>query len=167
MQKHIDSTIYKNNTNYFTRIIDSPIGKIVAISDDSTITNLDFIDDTTEYTNSDHPLLIQLEKELMEYFGQNRKIFTLPLNPKGTPFQKGVWTTLKTIPYGETLSYAAEAQRFGNSKAVRAVASANGRNPISILIPCHRVISSSGKIGGYSGGVEKKEFLLALEKEKY
>lgn len=152
-----------NNTTDFTCTIDSPMGKIIATTDQNGITNLDFIDEATEHINSNHPFLLQLEKELMEYFEQKRKIFTLPLNPKGTPFQLGVWETLKTIPYGETLSYASEAEKFGNSKAVRAVANANGKNPISILIPCHRVISSSGKIGGYSGGVEKKEFLLALE----
>lgn len=152
-----------NNTTDFTRIIDSPIGKIIAAADHNGITNLDFIDEIIGHIDSNHPFLLQLEKELIEYFEQKRKIFTLPLNPKGTPFQRGVWETLKTIPYGQTLSYASEAQRFGNQKAVRAVANANAKNPISILIPCHRVINSDGKIGGYSGGVEKKEFLLALE----
>ncbi|MDD5156631.1 methylated-DNA--[protein]-cysteine S-methyltransferase [Sulfurimonas sp.] len=155
----------KDKTDYFIRIINSPIGKIIATAEHDSITNLDFIDDTEAYISSDNPLLLQLEKELFEYFEKKRKIFTLPLNPKGTQFQQGVWETLKTIPYGQTLSYAAEAQRFGSPKAVRAVANANGKNPISILIPCHRVISSSGKIGGYSGGIYKKEFLLALEKE--
>jgi len=115
--------------------------------------------------NSDTPLLIRLEEELREYFEGKRKIFTLPLAPDGTPFQKKVWETLRIIPYGETISYAEEAKLFGNAKAVRAVASANGRNPISILIPCHRVIATGGGLGGYSGGLWRKEFLLAVEKK--
>lgn len=90
---------------------------------------------------------------------------TFPSHRRGRRFKKKVWETLRTIPYGETISYAQEAERFGNPRAVRAVASANGRNPISILIPCHRVIATGGGLGGYSGGVEKKAFLLALERQ--
>lgn len=116
--------------------------------------------------HSDHPLLLQLEKELGEYFVGKRASFSLPLNPTGTPFQKSVWNTLITIAYGQTITYAEEAKRFGNPKATRAVANANGRNPIAILIPCHRVIATGGGLGGYSGGIEKKEFLLRLESEK-
>jgi methylated-DNA-[protein]-cysteine S-methyltransferase len=154
----------KSNTLYNTRIINTPIGKMVAIADDGGITSLDFIDETLE-TTSDNPLLIRLEEELREYFAGQRQTFTLPLSPNGTSFQKGVWETLRTIPYGETISYAEEAKHFGNPKAVRAVASANGRNPIAIMIPCHRVIATGGGLGGYSGGLWRKEFLLALEKK--
>lgn len=145
----------------YTRLITTPLGKMIATADEHAITSLDF--GNTSAQNSDHPLLLRLEKELFEYFVGKRKTFTLPLNPHGTPFQKQVWETLLTIPYGETISYTHEAKQFGNPKAVRAVASANGRNPIAILIPCHRVIASDGGLGGYSGGIEKKEFLLALE----
>lgn len=151
---------------YFSRIINSPIGTMIATSDENVITSLDFADEAVSVQNSDHPLLVRLENELSEYFAGERDHFTLPLNPSGTTFQKEVWKTLLTIPYGNTISYASEAERFGNPKATRAVANANGRNPIAILIPCHRVIATGGGLGGYSGGIEKKEFLLRLEREK-
>jgi methylated-DNA-[protein]-cysteine S-methyltransferase len=147
----------------YTRLITTPLGQMIASADEHAITSLDF--GNTSVQNSDHPLLLRLEKELHEYFAGKRKTFTLPLNPHGTPFQKHVWETLLAIPYGATISYAQEAEQFGNPKAVRAVASANGRNPIAIVIPCHRVIASGGGLGGYSGGLEKKEFLLELEKK--
>ena len=154
------------NNFYDTLIIDTPIGTMIAITDGEAITSLDFTENSPAIDNSDHPLLLHLEEELHEYFAGKRQTFTLPINPKGTPFQKGVWETLRTISYGNTVSYAQEAKMFGNPKAVRAVASANGRNPISILIPCHRVIATGGGLGGYSGGIEKKEFLLELEKKE-
>jgi methylated-DNA-[protein]-cysteine S-methyltransferase len=139
---------------------------MIAVTDGEAITSLDFTDDASMIENTDHPLLLQLEKELGEYFVGERTSFSLPLNPTGTPFQKSIWETLRTIHYGETISYATEAKLFGNPKAVRAVANANGRNPIAILIPCHRVIATGGGLGGYSGGIEKKEFLLVLEKKE-
>ncbi len=148
-----------------TRIIDSPIGKIIATANSDGITSLDFIDEIPHIKNSDHLLLLHLEEELNEYFARQRQTFTLPLSPRGTIFQKKVWETLLSIPYGETISYAQEAERFGNPKAIRAVANANGHNPIAILIPCHRVIATGGGLGGYSGGLWRKEFLLTLEKE--
>lgn len=149
----------------YRRIITTPIGSMIAIADDYALTCLDFEDDNLELENSEHPILLQLESELGEYFRRERAEFSVPLSPSGTTFQKAVWNTLLKIPYGTTLSYADEAKIFGNPKATRAVANANGKNPISIIIPCHRVISSSGGIGGYSGGVWRKEFLLSLEKQ--
>lgn len=149
----------------YKRIIMTPIGSMLAIADDYALTCLDFEDGNLEVENSQHPILLQLESELGEYFRRERKEFDIPLSPAGTTFQRAVYNTLLKIPYGTTLSYADEAKIFGNSKATRAVANANGKNPISILIPCHRVISSSGGIGGYSGGVWRKEFLLSLEKQ--
>lgn len=155
----------KHSTHKSTRIINTPIGKMIATTDENSITSLDFTDETQSLNNSDNPLLIRLEQELNEYFEGKRQTFTLPLSPHGTPFQKRVWQTLCTIPYGETISYATEAKLFGNPQATRAVANANGRNPITILIPCHRIIATGGGLGGYSWGIEKKEFLLALEQE--
>lgn len=149
----------------YIRLIHTPIGKMIATADENAITSLDFTNESELIQNSDTPLLLQLEKELHEYFAGKRKVFTLPLSVQGTPFQKQVWETLLTIPYGTTISYAQEAEIFGNPKAVRAVANANGRNPIAILIPCHRVIASGGGLGGYSGGIDKKEFLLELEQK--
>lgn len=154
----------KNLTPHYTRIINTPIGVLIAVAEEDAIVSLDFTEEEPLIENSEHPLLLRLEKELNEYFLGKRQTFAIPLNPMGTSFQKGVWETLRTISYGETVSYAKEAGIFGNPKAVRAVASANGRNPIAILIPCHRVIASNGGIGGYSGGIWRKEFLLELEK---
>lgn len=135
---------------------------MLAMANEDGIYSLDFTDDD-KLKSSKNKLLLQLKSELDEYFALTRREFSIPLAPVGTPFQMSVWHTLQKIPYGETVSYAAEAQMLGRPSAVRAVASANGRNPISILIPCHRVIASGGGIGGYSGGVWRKEFLLALE----
>lgn len=143
------------------RTIDTPIGSVLAIVENDALIGLDFIDDI--YGRSDHKILLSLEEQLMEYFAKEREVFTIPLSPLGTTFQKGVWDTLLKIPYGSKISYKKEAELFGDPKASRAVANANGRNPISILIPCHRVVSSDGTIGGYSGGVWRKEFLLLLE----
>ncbi len=147
-------------------IIQTPLGFMIAKADESGIASLDFTDSCDGAKDSDNPHLKQLKVELGEYFDGKRQEFGVKLSPKGTPFHMSVWETLQKIPYGETVSYAKEAQDLGHPKAVRAVANANGRNPIAILIPCHRVIASSGKIGGYSGGVEKKEFLLNLEKSR-
>ena len=138
---------------------------MVAMADANGVTYLDFVEQVSEDEHSEHLLLLQLEQELNEYFSKKRQIFTVPLSPSGTSFQKGVWETLLKIPYATTLSYAQEAKLFGNPKATRAVANANSKNPISILIPCHRVIASDGTIGGYSGGVWRKEFLLSHERE--
>ncbi|MDD2266872.1 methylated-DNA--[protein]-cysteine S-methyltransferase [Sulfuricurvum sp.] len=152
---------------HYERLIETPIGTLIAVTDGEAIRILDFADDAPKIEPSDHPLLLQLSNELEEYFAGNRTVFTLPLNPNGTSFQKEVWETLLTIPYGKTISYASEAERFGNPKATRAVANANGRNPIAILIPCHRVIATGGGLGGYSGGLWRKEFLLSLEKDDF
>jgi AraC family transcriptional regulator, regulatory protein of adaptative response / methylated-DNA-[protein]-cysteine methyltransferase len=104
-----------------------------------------------------------LRRELEEYFAGRRRVFTVPLVYPGTPFQVKVWDTLRTIPYGETLSYTEVARAIGAFRAVRAVGHANGRNPISIVIPCHRVVNRGGRLGGYGGGLWRKERLLALE----
>ena len=105
----------------------------------------------------------EVEKQLKEYFAGDRKKFSLPLELKGTPFQKKVWEELKKIPYGSTVSYGELSRRIGNPKAVRAVAQACGANPLAVIIPCHRVIATGGKPGGYTGGVEHKIHLLEIE----
>lgn len=109
-------------------------------------------------------LLIETLQQLTAYFKGERQAFDLPLDISlGTEFQQRVWQQLQKIPHGETISYATLAQRVGNPKGFRAVANANGKNPFSIIIPCHRVIASDGKLGGYTGGLDKKTYLLALE----
>ncbi len=109
-------------------------------------------------------ILAQAVCELEEYFRGQRKEFTVPLAVKGTEFQLRVWEELRKIPFGKTYSYSAIARRLKNEKAVRAVGTANGRNPIPIIVPCHRVIAADGTLGGYAGGLELKEKLLGLEK---
>ena len=110
------------------------------------------------------PLLLEGERQLLEYLSGQRKTFDLPLNPQGTPFQKRVWQALEAIPWGETRTYRDIAQAVDSPRGFRAVGMANHRNPISILIPCHRVINADGGLGGYGGGLDNKRFLLQLEK---
>jgi len=110
-----------------------------------------------------HPVLMKTERQLGEYFAGKRKTFSVPLDMRGTSFQKNVWEALLAIPFGETRSYGQLATQLGNPRATRAVGAANGRNPISIIVPCHRVIGSSGKLTGFAGGLEAKERLLRLE----
>lgn len=112
------------------------------------------------------PLLEEAFRQLHEYLAGKRREFTLPLDAQGTEFRRRVWRELRNIPYGETVSYQTVAERIGNPKAARAVGAANGRNPIPIFIPCHRVIGASGNLVGFGGGLELKEKLLNLEKTK-
>jgi methylated-DNA-[protein]-cysteine S-methyltransferase len=110
-----------------------------------------------------HPLLVEAERQLAEYFAGRRQRFALPLDPSGTTFQRDVWDALQTIPFGETRSYAQIAKQIGQPRAVRAVGAANGRNPLSIVVPCHRVVGSTGALTGFAGGLAVKARLLALE----
>lgn len=116
-----------------------------------------------EFVEGTSPVIEQTIEQLNEYFRGERKTFDLPLLPVGTDFQLKVWRALQDIPYGETITYAEEAARIGRPRSFRAVANANGRNPIAIVIPCHRVIGSNGTLTGYGGGMEAKQFLLELE----
>ena len=113
----------------------------------------------------DHPILLATQKQLSEYFAGTRQRFDLPLDFEGTEFQKSVWQALLDIPFGETRSYRDIAEQVGNIKAVRAVGAANGKNPISIIAPCHRVVGMNGKLVGFAGGLDNKKILLGLEKQ--
>ncbi|MFP6840887.1 MAG: methylated-DNA--[protein]-cysteine S-methyltransferase [Acinetobacter sp.] len=113
----------------------------------------------------DHPILLATQKQLSEYFAGTRQRFDLPLDFEGTEFQKRVWQALLDIPFGETRSYRDIAEQVGNIKAVRAVGAANGKNPISIIAPCHRVVGMNGKLVGFAGGLDNKKILLCLEKQ--
>lgn len=113
-----------------------------------------------------HPILLATQKQLTEYFAGTRQQFDLPLDFEGTEFQKKVWQALLTIPFGETRSYRDIAEQVGNVKAVRAVGAANGKNPISIIAPCHRVVGANGKLVGFAGGLENKEILLKIEQSQ-
>ncbi len=145
-------------------VFETPLGKVVAVADEEGLCSLDF-DENASASDEENVHLTQLQRELSEYFAGKRKTFDVRLNPKGTPFQRAVWRTLCDIPYGSVISYSQEAQMLSHEKAVRAVANANGKNPIPIIIPCHRVIAKDGGIGGYSGGIWRKEFMLELERK--
>lgn len=114
--------------------------------------------------NTQHPILLETRKQLNEYFAGQRQKFDVPLDFEGTEFQQKVWQALLTIPFGETRSYKDIAEQIGNVKAVRAVGAANGKNPISIIAPCHRVVGANGKLVGFAGGLENKDILLKIEK---
>lgn len=140
----------------------SPVGLLLISANDRGICGLDF-DDNGEILKGSNQHIELLKKELEAYFVGKLKIFSVPLHPKGTFFQQSVWNVLQSILYGETISYSREAELLKHPKATRAVANANGKNKIAIIIPCHRVIAKDGGIGGYSGGLWRKEYLLALE----
>jgi methylated-DNA-[protein]-cysteine S-methyltransferase len=113
--------------------------------------------------NDQHPVLVETERQLGEYFARKRKTFSVILDMRGTRFQKDVWKILLAIPFRETRSYGQLAKQLGNPRATRAVGAANGSNPLSIIVPCHRVIGSSGKLTGFAGGLQTKAHLLSLE----
>lgn len=149
----------------YVKYIKTIIGNIEIIEENSNIVELNInkkID--KNLIKKDTELLIETENQLKEYFNGIRKKFTIPLNPKGTEFMKKVWETLKKIPYGEVRTYKQIAEEIENAKAVRAVGMANHNNPIPIIIPCHRVIGSNGKLVGYALGLDIKKTLLDLEK---
>ena len=140
---------------------DSPIGPMTLVQEGEALARLDF--DVPSQPEEATPLLLEACRQLREYFAGERKAFALPLAPAGTEFQKKVWAALRDIPWGETRSYGDIARAIGKPTACRAVGMANGRNPLPVFIPCHRVIGTNGSITGYSGGLEKKRFLLRLE----
>ena len=146
-----------------TCIIKSPLGFTKIVGDDDGIASISILDSEEKETDI---IPIELEdcvRQLNEYFEGIRTQFDLQLNPEGTEFQKNVWHLLQTIPYGKTISYLQLSQQLGDVKAIRAVANANGRNPLWIVIPCHRVIGSDGSLTGYAGGLHRKQWLLEHE----
>ncbi len=146
-----------------------PLGKITIQTNDKGLLGIWFPIQTTQpedlgLQNDEHPILCQAVTELNEYFNGSRTEFSLPIAATGTEFQKSVWRALTTIPFGTTSSYQDIANAIGNPKAVRAVGMANGKNPTSIVVPCHRVIGKNGSLSGYAGGIESKRALLDLER---
>lgn len=140
----------------------SPLGPLTLTASENALLSLDF-GDTRTSGDTPSPILEQAVRELAEYFAGTRKDFTIPLSPAGTPFQQKVWAALLTIPYGRTASYGEIAAKINKPGGAVAVGQANSRNPIPILIPCHRVIGADGKLVGYTGGMHIKEALLAIE----
>ena len=144
------------------RVMTSPVGPLTLQSHGEAVCAVLF-GRRGEPAEADTAVLRQCEEELAAYFAGKLRTFTVPLGPVGTPFQLSVWEALRQIPYGKTRTYGEIAAAIGNPRACRAVGMANNRNPISILIPCHRVIGSGGALVGYGGGLEVKKFLLKLE----
>lgn len=149
-------------------IFPSPIGNLCIVACDGAICELglprdEFRPEQLGLRNDDLPLLRQARSELQDYFAKRRRVFTLPLRAEGTPFQRAVWAAMYAIPYGETRSYGELAKAIGRPAAFRAVGQACGRNPISIIQPCHRVLAANGALGGFRSGLDNKRQLLALE----
>ena len=141
------------------------IGKIGIACENGFISDIFFEKkNIKDYLLKETELLKKASLQLYEYFGASRKVFDLPLTPSGTPFQIKVWNTLLEIPYGQTVSYKDVSIKIGNPKANRAVGNANNKNPIAIVIPCHRIIGSDGSLVGYAGGLDLKKYLIELEK---
>jgi methylated-DNA-[protein]-cysteine S-methyltransferase len=160
----------KTAPSYRRRTIGTPVGTLRLVASGAGLAAVLWRDDFAKHLgrnavvdDGDHPLLEETERQLREYFARTRTKFDLPFDLVGTEFQRSVWSALLTIPYGETRTYAQIARQVGNPDAVRAVGAANGRNPISIIAPCHRVIGASGALTGFGGGLDNKAFLLALE----
>lgn len=144
----------------YRRCLNSPVGHLTLVCDETHLLEVNWEKDEAQDT---FHLLLSAEKQLNEYFDGKREVFDLPLNPRGTRFQLEVWKRLQGIPFGSTMSYGELAQRIGRPKAARAVGAANGKNPLPIIIPCHRVIGHNGNLVGFLGGVKSKELLLRLE----
>jgi methylated-DNA-[protein]-cysteine S-methyltransferase len=158
--------------NLVHKTMNSPVGRLKLVASDKGLAGVLFdggkpirgpLGSTSE--SPAHPVLVEAERQLKEYFDGKRQSFSLPLDAAGTDFQRQVWKALREIPFGETRSYGELAKEIGKPSASRAVGAANGKNPIGIVVPCHRVIGASGKLTGFAGGLDVKARLLALEKQ--
>lgn len=147
----------------FLDYMETPIGLLVIKASHSHISEIKFWDEEPRSKTNSNDIVKEAEKQLNQYFERQRNTFDLPLNQRGTDFQNEVWSLLKELPYGQTVSYLELSRRVGDVKAIRAVASANGKNPFHIVVPCHRVIGSNGDLTGYVGGLYRKKWLLELE----
>nr|WP_294397928.1 methylated-DNA--[protein]-cysteine S-methyltransferase [Prosthecobacter sp.] len=162
-------------SSYFYKTMPSPVGLLTLVANDHGLAAVLWENDDPKrvrlsplHEDRKHPVLLDAERQLQDYFAGKRETFSLKLDfIGGTEFQQKVWAALLTIPFGETRSYAQIAEQIGNPNAVRAVGAANGKNPISIIAPCHRVIGSNGKLTGFAGGMDAKAFLLKLETKDF
>jgi methylated-DNA-[protein]-cysteine S-methyltransferase len=159
----------ENMINYYS-IVKSPINDLLLVADDGALTGLyfagrDHIPAASKQWkfNAQHPVLKQAAKELQEYFAGKRTEFSVPLRLAGTDFQQRVWREISLIPYGETITYSDLAKRAGAPQAIRAAGAATGRNPVSVIIPCHRVMGKNGSMRGFAGGLDRKRHLLEHE----
>lgn len=158
---------------YIGKVIDSPVGQLTLVASEHGLAAILWENDNPRRVplgevidSDDHPILLETERQLREYFTGQRTEFSLPMDFRGTEFQRRVWSALLTIPFGETRSYAQIAEQIGCPAAVRAVGAANGKNPLSIIAPCHRVLGANGKLTGFAGGLETKAKLLSHERHE-
>jgi len=155
----------KRSIDIFFTWCASPVGTVVIRGTRQHVTEMLFTEEAPEENDNPNDVINEAKRQLEEYFARQRNTFDLPLLPEGTEFQHTVWKLLQNIPFGRTTSYAALARQYGDIKAIRAVGSANGKNPIGIVIPCHRVIGSDGELVGYAGGLWRKKWLLEFESQ--
>jgi methylated-DNA-[protein]-cysteine S-methyltransferase len=159
---------------HYYDLYESPQGQILLVAGSEGLSGVYFVErqkylpqiDPAWRRNARHALLRQVKHELAEYFGGGRERFETALAPEGTPFQRSVWKAISTVGFGETISYGELARRAGHRGSARAAGAATGRNPISIIVPCHRIVGSDGSLTGYAGGLDRKRALLALESGK-
>jgi methylated-DNA-[protein]-cysteine S-methyltransferase len=157
--------------SHVSKRVQSPVGLLTLVASEHGLAAILWPDDPPGRVRldaadeaPDHPVIQEAERQLAEYFAGRRTEFDLPLDPSGTPFQQKVWTALRSIPFGETRTYAEVATQIGHPGAARAVGAASGRNPLSIVAPCHRVVGTGGELTGFAGGLEVKARLLAFER---
>ncbi len=171
----LNFVVKAHGKDFFYSSVNSPVGELCLLVSDLGLhgvfwqkdwdnEKIKSINQPLKYSE-DHPMMALTRKQLCEYFAGKRFEFSLPLVMAGTAFQKSAWAQLLSIPYGETISYEEQAKRLGDSKKARAVGMANSKNPISIVVPCHRVIAKSGELSGFGGGIENKRILLDLERK--
>lgn len=158
------------NPALFSSVVDSPVGALTIVASDTGVRAVLWPDDDPQRVrvadaldDPTHPVIAAAASQLDEYFAGTRTTFDVPLDPVGTEFQRSAWEALLTIPYGATVSYGEQADRMGDRRKARAVGAANGRNPISIIVPCHRVVGADGSLTGFAGGVDAKAWLLTHE----
>jgi methylated-DNA-[protein]-cysteine S-methyltransferase len=161
---------HDTHTTYAYKWMNSPVGRLKLVATGNALSGVLWAHEragrvrlSTEVEDTAHPVLVEAERQFDEYFRMRRQAFALPLILAGTDFQRAVWNALLTIPFGETRTYEQIAKQIGRPTAMRAVGAANGRNPISIVVPCHRVIGATGELTGFAGGLDAKGFLLELE----
>lgn len=157
----------------YSTTMESPVGQLTLVATDEALCELSWGGDhsfgerslaVSAEVRPEHPVLVQAVRELTEYFAGTRQRFDVPVETAGTEFQQSVWQALRGIPYGETINYGEQARRIGKPSAVRAVGGANGRNPVGIIVPCHRVVGADGSLTGFGGGMDAKAWLLAHER---
>jgi methylated-DNA-[protein]-cysteine S-methyltransferase len=154
----------------FSTVVDSPVGALTIVASDDGVRAILWPDDdparvrlAETIDDPSHPVIAATVGQLVQYFDGERTDFDVPLDPVGTEFQRAAWAALRSIPYGTTVSYGEQAERMGDRRKARAVGAANGRNPISIVVPCHRVVGANGALTGFAGGTDTKAWLLSHE----